>query len=60
MSDKSTAKIMNLILEGGFYNNNRNDLMKEYAKKLYGIPGNIGITRLEIMLMCLFTVLLMV
>ena len=55
LSDKSTAKIMNLILEGGFYNNNRNDLMKEYAKKLYGIPGNIGITRLENYAKCAYS-----
>lgn len=46
-SDNNTEKMMDLILEAGFYHNDKDDLQEIFSKKLYGLPGNVGITRLE-------------
>lgn len=46
-SNKDTEKFMNLIIDAGFYNNKKEQLLEVFARRLYGLPGNIGITRLE-------------
>lgn len=46
-SGDDTEKFMKLIVDAGFYNNEKERLLDELARKLYGLPGNIGITRLE-------------
>lgn len=46
-SSEDTEKFMKLIVDAGFYNNNKEHLLDVLARKLYGLPGNVGITRLE-------------
>lgn len=46
-SNADTKKMMDLIVEAGFYNNQKERLLDEFARRLYGLPGNVGITRLE-------------
>lgn len=54
-SDESTEKMMDLILEAGFYHKDKENLEDYFAKKLYGLPGNIGITRLENYAKCAYS-----
>ena len=42
-----TKQFMKLITDAGFYNNDKERLLDVLSRKLYGLPGNIGITRLE-------------
>lgn len=46
-SNADTKKMMDPIVEAGFYNNQKERLLDEFARRLYGLPGNVGITRLE-------------
>lgn len=46
-ANEDTEKFMNLIIDAGFYNNKKEQLLETFARRLYGLPGNIGITRLE-------------
>lgn len=46
-SNKDTETLMKLIVEAGFYNNEKEQLLDVLSRRLYGLPGNIGITRLE-------------
>ncbi len=53
--DNDTEKYMYMILDGGFYNSNTIRSIENYARQLYGIPGNIGITRLEAYAKCAYS-----
>ena len=46
-SEEDTKQFMKLIADAGFYNNKKEDMLEALSRKLYGLPGNIGITRLE-------------
>lgn len=46
-SKDDTKQFMKLITDAGFYNNDKERLLDVLSRKLYGLPGNIGITRLE-------------
>ncbi len=54
-SDDETKKYMKLIADAGFYNNKKRHLTKALAGRLYGLPGNIGITRLEKYAKCAYS-----